>query len=191
MGAEELPRTARLSRGVVAATVFGAAAAVLTLEILAVRLLAPYVGLTIETYTAIIGVALAGIAAGAATGGRLADRVPPQALIPALLAGGGVLAMLAVPIVEWLGDEAGSARAAGARPRGASALGRPAAVLSGVTPAAARLRGDDLEHTGAEVGRVSAWATAGALTGTFATGFVLVPLLSTRTSVIVVGALCV
>ena len=34
---------------------------------------------------------------------------------------------------------------------------------------------------------ISAWATAGALTGTFATGFVLVPLLSTRTSVLAVG----
>jgi ABC-type glycerol-3-phosphate transport system permease component len=74
--------------------VFAAAAAVLTLEILTVRLLAPYVGLTIETYTAIIGVALAGIAAGAALGGRLADEVDPVALIGTLLAAGGVLAML-------------------------------------------------------------------------------------------------
>src|SRR5688500_15787919 len=151
MGAEELPRTARLSRGVVAATVFGAAAAVLTLEILAVRLLAPYVGLTIETYTTIIGVALAGIAAGAAFGGRAADRVEPVALIAALLAGGGALAMLTVPVVEWLGDDAGSARAADALVLAALTLGPPAAVLSGVTPAAAKLSVSDLAETGSEV----------------------------------------
>ena len=47
----------------------------LVLEILGVRLLAPYVGLTLETYTTIIGVVLAGIAVGAALGGRAADRV--------------------------------------------------------------------------------------------------------------------
>jgi MFS family permease len=180
-----------LSRPAVAATVFGAAAAVLTLEILAVRLLAPYVGLTIETYTAIIGVALAGIAVGAATGGRLADRVDPTGLIAVLLAAGGVLAMLTVPVVEWLGDGAGSARTADALVLALLALGPPAAVLSGVTPAAAKLEVSDLARTGSEVGRISAWATAGALTGTFATGFVLVPLLSTRTSVLAVGGACV
>jgi MFS family permease len=186
-----MPRARSLSRGIVAATVFGAAAAVLTLEILAVRLLAPYVGLTIETYTTIIGVALAGIAAGAASGGRLADRLDPAALIAALLAAGGVLAMLTVPVVEWLGEDAGSARTADALMLALLTLGPPAAVLSGVTPAAAKLQVADLEHTGTEVGRISAWATAGALTGTFATGFVLVPLLSTRASVLAVGGACV
>src|ERR1043166_9835355 len=60
-----------------AALVFVAAGAVLMLEILAVRLLAPYVGLTLETTTAIIGAALAGIAAGAAIGGQRADRTKP------------------------------------------------------------------------------------------------------------------
>src|SRR5688572_27583000 len=126
-----------MARGALAATVFGAAAAVLTLEILAVRLLAPYVGLTIETYTAIIGVALAGIAIGAAAGGRLADEVDPVALIGALLAAGGVLAMLTVPVVDWLGDDAGPSTA-DALVLAVLTLGPPAAVLSGVTPAAAK-----------------------------------------------------
>ena len=57
--------------------VFAASAAVLVLEILGIRLLAPYVGLTLETTTAIIGTVLAGIAAGAALGGRAADRLDP------------------------------------------------------------------------------------------------------------------
>jgi SAM-dependent methyltransferase len=37
------------------------------------------------------------------------------------------------------------------------------------------------------VGRLSAWATGGALAGTFLTGFVLVPLLSTRTTLYALG----
>ena len=53
-----------------AGIVFVAAGAVLVLEILSVRLLAPYVGLTLETTTSIIGAVLLGIAVGAAIGGR-------------------------------------------------------------------------------------------------------------------------
>ncbi len=55
--------------------VFGASAAVLALEILAVRLLAPYLGITIEVTTGVIGTVLAGIALGTWLGGRLADAV--------------------------------------------------------------------------------------------------------------------
>ena len=41
------------------------------------------------------------------------------------------------------------------------------------------------------VGRLSAWATAGALAGTFGTGFVLVPLLSVTTSLLIAGGLLI
>src|SRR5580693_8867450 len=76
---------------IAAGIVFLASGAVLVLEILAVRLLAPYVGLTLETTTSIIGAVLAGIAAGAALGGRAADRVNPHLLVVGLLGGGGLL----------------------------------------------------------------------------------------------------
>lgn len=52
--------------------VFGASAVVLVLEILAVRLLAPYLGVIWETTTRIIGTVLAGIAVGTWLGGGLA-----------------------------------------------------------------------------------------------------------------------
>ena len=50
-------------------------AAILVVETLATRLVAPYVGLTLETTTAVNGDALAGFGAGAALGGRWADVV--------------------------------------------------------------------------------------------------------------------
>ena len=64
-------------------------------------------------------------------------------------------------------------------------------MLSAVTPTLARLQLRDLGSSGTVVGRLSAWATAGALAGTFVTGFVLVPRLSVTTSVIAVGAVVV
>ena len=63
--------------------VVGTSAAVLVLEILAGRLLAPYVGVSLNTYTGIIGTVLAGIAIGAGLGGVAADRFDPRRLYPA------------------------------------------------------------------------------------------------------------
>jgi MFS family permease len=182
---------APLPAGVAAALVFGASAAVLVLEILAVRLLAPYVGLTLDTYTTIIGVVLAGIAGGSAAGGWLADRVDPRRLIAVLLMAGGTLAILTVPLVRLLGEALDGTGSAGAMLVALGAFLPSAAVLSAVTPATAKLQLKDLRESGSVVGRLSAWATAGALTGTFATGFVLVPLLPVRATVIGVGALLI
>ena len=80
--------------------VVGTSASVLVLEILAGRLLAPYVGVSLETYTGIIGTVLAGIAFGAWAGGQLADRFDPRRLLPLLLLLGGALAVATIPVVR-------------------------------------------------------------------------------------------
>src|ERR1700704_2983577 len=160
-----------------ASLVFVAAGAVLMLEILAVRLLAPYVGLTLETTTSIIGAALAGIALGAAIGGYLADRTNTRRLIVGLLIGGGLLALLIVPVVHWLGPGARGDGGLAALGITVIALVPAATVLSAVSPSVAHLQLHDLHVSGTVVGRLSAWATAGALLGTFGTGFVLIPLM--------------
>jgi MFS family permease len=169
------------------ALVFLAAGAVLVLEILGVRLLAPYVGLTLETTTAIIGAALAGIAAGAAAGGRAADTFDGRWLLPLLLAAGGLLCIAAVPLVRTFAHAARGAHELAALGIALMILFPPAFVLSAVSPVVAKLRLRDLEHTGRVVGSLSAWATAGALVGTFGSGFVLVPLMPTSTAVFATG----
>jgi SAM-dependent methyltransferase len=174
-----------------AALVFISSGAVLVLEILGIRLLAPYVGLTIETTTVIIGTVLAGIAAGAAVGGRAADELDPQRLLAGLLAAGGALAIATVPLARGLGSALQEDAGAAAVLIAAVALFPPAAVLSAVTPTVARMQLRDLDTTGTVVGRLSAWATAGGLVGTFATGFVIVPLVPTDVAVAVVGVVLV
>ncbi len=181
--------TRLLGVGASNALVFLAAGAVLVLEILGVRLLAPYVGLTLETTTAIIGAALAGIAAGAAAGGRAADHVDARRLLPLLLAAGGLLCIAAVPLVRAFGDTVRGTSAPAALAIAMMILFPPACVLSAVSPVVAKLRLHDLEHTGRVVGSLSAWATAGALAGTFGTGFVVVPLMPTSAAVFAIGGL--
>ncbi len=56
--------------------VFTASACGLIIEIVAARLLAPSIGVSLYTWTSIIGVVLAGISIGNYLGGRLADRFP-------------------------------------------------------------------------------------------------------------------
>jgi spermidine synthase len=174
-----------------AGIVFVAAGAVLVLEILSVRLLAPYVGLTLETTTSIIGAVLLGIAAGAAIGGWVADKTDPRRLVVGLLIGGGLLALLTVPIVRWLGPSASDGGTSGALEVTFAALVPVAAVLSAVSPTVARWQLRDLRASGTTIGVLSGWATAGALVGTFGTGFVLVPLLPVSTSVLAVAIVLV
>jgi spermidine synthase len=174
-----------------AALVFIAAGAVLMLEILAVRLLAPYLGLTLETTTAIIGAALGGIAAGAAIGGYFADRTDTRRLIVGLLIAGGLLTLLIVPVVHWLGPGARGDGGITALVITVVALVPAAAALSAVSPAVAHLQLHDLRASGTVVGGLSAWATAGALIGTFGTGFVLVPLMPVNSAVLIIGVVLV
>ncbi len=157
-----------------AALVFLSSAAVLVLEILAARLLAPYVGVTLEVYTAIIGVILGGIALGSWLGGKFADRFDPRGMIGPLLIFGGILAFLSLPLVDGLGSGLRGATAATTTVLTFLAFFAPAAVLSAVTPAVIKLRLASLDETGRVVGRLSAISTTGAIVGTFLTGFVLV-----------------
>lgn len=173
-----------------ALVVFGTSAAVLVVEIAAGRLLAPYVGVSLETFTGIIGVVLAGIAIGAAVGGRAADRVDPSRLLGPSIVVGGALVWLAVPIVQALGPNLGSGPAAIVL-LSTSAFFAPAAVLSAATPIVVKLRLASLERTGSVVGGLSAAGTVGAIAGTFLTGFVLVATFGTRSIMFGVGALLV
>ena len=142
------------------ALVAGSSAAVLVLEILAGRLLAPYVGVSLETFTGIIGIVLAGIATGAWAGGALADRSDARPLIGASLAIGGGLTWLVLPILSALGPQFGDGTLA-IIVLSTAALFLPAAVLTAVSPMVAKLRLGSLDDTGAVVGGLSAAGTLG------------------------------
>ena len=88
-------------------------AAVLVVELVALRLLAPYYGLTLETNTMVIGLALTAIAAGTWAGGWSADRIAPRHLLGPLLGISGAAVALTPTLV-----------------RGAATSGNPGLLLS-------------------------------------------------------------
>jgi predicted membrane-bound spermidine synthase len=60
------------------ATVFVSSACIMTLELVAGRLIARHLGSSLYTWTAVISVVLAGITVGNYLGGRIADRFKAQ-----------------------------------------------------------------------------------------------------------------
>jgi spermidine synthase len=185
-----LLRTA-LDNRLAAAVVFLASGSVLVLEVVGLRLVGPYVGVTLQTSSAVIGVSLAAIAYGAWAGGRLADRKEPLRVLPPLLLFAGAATGLTLPIV----------RAAGVVLRGSDpqnvlllamlALFVPAGLLSAVTPLVIKMQLGDLRETGRVVGRLSGIGTLGGITGTLGTGFVLVWALPTSAIIVSLGGLLV
>ncbi|WP_019884256.1 fused MFS/spermidine synthase [Streptomyces purpureus] len=183
--AEGTPGNYGLGSRAAAVLVFGSSAAVLVIEIVALRLLAPYLGLTLETSTIVIGIALTAIAVGSWLGGRIADQVNPRRLLgPSLGVSGAVVALTPAVLrttAEW-------APAVLLLIASLTVL-VPGALLSAVTPIVTKLRLTSLAETGTVVGRLSAVGTVGAIVGTVLTGFVLVSRLPVSGILIGLGTL--
>lgn len=168
--AEGMPRSHGLGPRVAAVLVFGSSAAVLVVEIVALRLLAPYLGLTLETSTMVIGIALTAIALGSWLGGRIADQVDPRRLIGPSLGVSGAVVALTPAVLRSTAEWAPAMLLLIA----AATILVPGALLAAVTPIVTKLRLTSLAETGTVVGRLSGVGTAGAIVGTVLTGFVLV-----------------
>ncbi|SDO18794.1 hypothetical protein SAMN05660199_01469 [Klenkia soli] len=179
------PGSRALPGWVAAVVTFLASGAVLVLEIAGLRLIAPYVGITLQTNTAVIGFALAAIAVGAWAGGAVADRRDPRGLLAPLLVAGGALVVAVVPVVRFAGALLSGADAGSVLLLAAVAVVLPAALLSAVPPMVVALQLGSLRETGSVVGKLSGIGTLGGIAATFGTGFVLVAVLPT--SVILVG----
>ncbi|MEU4676452.1 fused MFS/spermidine synthase [Micromonospora sp. NPDC023737] len=177
--APPVPVTGRaLPHGLAAFLVFFSSGAVLVLETVALRLVGPYVGVTLQVTSSVIGVALAAIAYGAWTGGRLADRRDPRPLLAPALVLAGIATAVTLPAVRYAGEVLRGGAASAILLLVALAVFVPALLLSAVTPLVVKLQLADLRRTGQVVGRLSSIGTLGGITATLLTGFVLVAALS-------------
>jgi hypothetical protein len=129
-------------------------AAVMVVEILGSRILAPTFGTTLHVWSALITVTLAALAIGYAWGGRLADRRPglgPLVSVMAIAAGTLLLADLITRPVLNLAYGAGMV---GGTFIAATLLFLPTLLLLGmISPMAVRAAGD-ARHLGASVGNL-------------------------------------
>lgn len=155
--------------------VFVSSACMMVLELVAGRIVAPYVGVSLYTWTTIIGVVLAGMSLGNYLGGRMADRWASLGLLSLLFFLGG-LTSVAVLFVDAVGQSLPGAWPIVLRilVLVSTVFFIPAMVLGTISPVVTKLALSDLSRTGSTVGRISAAGTVGSIVGTFATGFLLI-----------------
>jgi spermidine synthase len=189
------PSTSRLAGWVwrPAIIVFLSSACIMVLELVAGRIIAPYVGVSLYTWTSVIGVVLAGISLGNYIGGRLADRCPPaqgRRLLGLIFVISGLAALSVLAVdkiditaqVEW-------PLIAEILVLIAALFFLPSTILGTISPIVVKLAVRDLAETGRTVGRIYAAGSVGSIVGTFATGFFLISWLGTHTIVWAVSLL--
>ncbi|MEW8505058.1 MAG: fused MFS/spermidine synthase [Candidatus Thiodiazotropha sp.] len=171
-------------------TVFLSSAALLVLEILAGRLLAPHIGVSLYTWTSIIGVILAGLSLGNWLGGIWADRGADGRVAGLAMALAGIYAMLTLPLMDHLAAalESHQVGLLGSSFIFATILFVPPAVAIGVVTPLLTTRALDIDpRAGHIVGRMHALAAIGSIVGTFATGYWLVQSFGSRTVLFATG----
>jgi len=167
--------------------VFVAGAAVMSLELTSSRLLIPFFGNTIFVWGSLIGVVLAGLAAGYSYGGRLADKLASRATFSAIIFTAGLLTV-AIPyfspfILESV-LSAGLDERLGPLVSTLAILAVPAILLGMVSPFAVKLRASQLRTLGSVAGNLYSLSTIGSIVGTFLTVFVLIPAADIRTIIL-------
>ena len=174
-----------------ALAIFLSSAGLMVLEIAAGRLLAPYIGVSLYSWTAIIGVVLGGLSLGNWLGGVWADRGGSERSA-GLVLGLGALSCIAILLLLTLV----------APPLQRSALGLltvsflfvaalffvPAMLLGVVTPLLTTLALRLDARTGHIVGMMHALAAFGSIVGTFATGYLFIQYFGTHAVIIGTGA---
>jgi spermidine synthase len=181
--------TRALPNGLATALVFLASGAVLVLEIVALRLVGPYVGVTLQVSSSVIGIALGAIAYGTWLGGWLADRRDPRTLLAPALMLAAIATAVTLPVVRWGGELLRGGAAPAVLLLAALAVFLPAGLLSTVTPLVVKLQLRELRRTGQVVGRLSSIGTLGAITATLVTGFLLVAALPSSAIVLTLAGL--
>ena len=158
-------------------SLFLSGACSLALEVVGTRLISPFYGSSIYTWSALITTTLMALAFGYAWGGRLADRTPYLLLFSKLLLGSG-LTVAAVPALREhvLSATAPLGVKLGALIAAAILVGPSLALLGTLGPVATRLTATGAADAGRRAGDAWAVSTAGSVLGAALTGFVLVPL---------------
>ena len=188
------PRT-RAAKAVLLLLVFFCGAVVMTVEMSASRLLAPYFGTSLFIWANLIGLVMIYLTLGYWLGGKLADRYPRRTVLYGITAVAGfmvgVIPILSKPILSWsltgfadysVGIFYGSLVGV------ILLFSVPLILLGFVSPFAVRLRMVDVEDAGGTAGGVSALSTLGSILGTFIPVFFLIPYIGTAATLYTASA---
>ena len=151
-------------------------AAIMIVEILGAKMLAPYVGTSHFVWTAQIAVTLVALAAGYYAGGRMVDRSLKLARIYGCVLMAAIYLCLSVlivkPVAYWCLD---FKLALGSLLASAFLFFVPLSLLAMVGPFFIRMLTSAVNGVGGNVGRLTAVSTLGSFVGTVLIGYLLIP----------------
>ena len=172
------------------ATAFVSGFVVMSLELAAFRLYAPYFGYSIFVWGSLIGVVMAALAVGYAAGGRLADRsTTDRPLYILILCSAVYQALVALTARDLLTALAPQGELIGPAAATLIVFALPMAALAATGPFIVRLIARS-GRIGAAAGRVSAVCTVGSIAGVMITSFLIVPRLGTQATLLGNCAAC-
>jgi spermidine synthase len=166
-------------------------AAVLIIEVAAVRILSPYYGASLSVFSSVLTIILTALSLGYYFGGKLADTRPRHDILYSIIGVSGVMTLTAQFLatrVLPLGEGVFSV-ISGPLFFGFLFFFLPGFLLGIVSPYLIKLVGADRTHD--EIGQVSGtvffFGTAGSIVGSLLSGFILIPLLGIRHTMIGTG----
>ena len=155
-----------------------AGAAIMIVEILGAKMLAPYFGTSHFVWTAQIAVTLAALALGYYAGGRLVDRSARLGRLYLAILVAALALVATVAMRQWLAYQLISLPLpAGSLLSAVCLFFIPLFLLAMTGPFLVRVVARSLAGVGGTVGRVSSISTLGSFIGTAAIGYLLIPLL--------------
>lgn len=163
-------------------------AAVLAVELLGTRIIAPFYGASLYLWSAQISVALAALSVGYAIGGRWADRGPKLERFALVIGLAGVWIAL-IPIMRT--PALAISESAGLRTAvlitSAVLFFPPLTLLGMVSPYAIRLKASSLDVVGRTAGNLYSVSTVASVFAAIATGFFLIPNIGVTRLLLLIG----
>jgi len=164
------------------ATVFVSSFCIMAIELVAARIIARDLGSSLYTWTAVIGIVLAGISLGNYLGGKIADRFSAGKILAPLFAVSSAACIVVVIINnlagewDWLWKLSWPARVF---THVFLVFILPSTLLGTISPVVTKMSLDKGLPAGRTVGTIYAWGAAGSIAGTFAAGFWLIAAMGT------------
>ena len=158
--------------------VFFAGAIGMGLELIAARILSPYVGSSNVVWTSIIGIILASMSLGYWIGGKRADKnatidqISDILLISAIFT--SIIPILETLVVKQLAEMIENLTIS-AILCAIIVFSIPSFILAMISPFAVKIKSKEESEIGSLSGRISSLSTIGSIIGTFSMGFLLIP----------------
>ncbi len=170
-------------------TTFICGAIGMIVELVAARILSPYLGSSNLIWTCIIGMMLAFMSIGYFIGGKIADKYPNINIMSLFLLLSAVfisvIPFLEIYIIEPLSKTKINPSLV-AITCSTITFGMPSLLLATISPFAVKLKDKELTDIGKVSGKMSSFSTIGSIVGTFMAGFILIPIIGVNNIILVI-----